>query len=228
MSKLNQRERINVFMLQLKMSVFFPFPLCTYHLRFTEECPAVQLVQYRPVSLAFSTLEMQMSYEFWLEPRFNEPLYSEVVGITNDFLLPGQNQSKMYGTEPRFNDIVVITNTIQKRNHKIQLDITNKCRHVIKGAGKPNRPTRTTFLCTVVLSSFVFLFLSCQCRSYIQLGSSLLLRRFVFRMAEASAKRVTGDTPHVVSFPPSFARTQRETSGYEAGSVVRQEQMLLQ
>ena len=26
-------------------------------------------------------------------------------------------------------------------------------------------------------------------------GSSLLLRRFVFRMAEASAKRVTGDEP---------------------------------
>ena len=45
---------------------------------------------------------------------------------------------------------------------------------------------------------------------------SLLLRRFVFRMAEASAKRVTGDEPQgtmgrvqtpVVSFPPSFART---------------------
>ena len=66
---------------------------------------------------------------------------------------------------------------------------------------------------------------------------SLLLRRFVFRMAEASAKRVTGDEPQgtmgrvqtagevtgeadvspVVSFPPSFARTSRETSGYEAG-----------
>ena len=40
---------------------------------------------------------------------------------------------------------------------------------------------------------------------------SLLLRRFVFRMAEASAKRVTGDEPQGtmgrVSFPPSFART---------------------
>ena len=50
---------------------------------------------------------------------------------------------------------------------------------------------------------------------------SLLLRRFVFRMAEASAKRVTGDEPQgtmgkvqtagevspVVPFPPSFART---------------------
>ena len=52
--------------------------------------------------------------------------------------------------------------------------------------------------------------------------TSLLLRRFVFRMAEASAKRVTGDEPQgtmgrvqtageadvspVVSFPPSIAR----------------------
>ena len=45
-------------------------------------------------------------------------------------------------------------------------------------------------------------------------GYSLLLRRFVFRMAEASAKRVTGDEPQgtmgrvqTASFPPSFART---------------------
>ena len=45
---------------------------------------------------------------------------------------------------------------------------------------------------------------------------SLLLRRFVFRMAEASAKGVTGYEPQgtmgrvqtaVVSFPPSFERT---------------------
>ena len=36
----------------------------------------------------------------------------------------------MYGTEPRFNEILVITNTIQKRNRKIYLDITNKCQHV--------------------------------------------------------------------------------------------------
>ena len=45
---------------------------------------------------------------------------------------------------------------------------------------------------------------------------SLLLRRFVFCTAEASAKRVTGDEPQgtmgrvqtpVVSFPPSFVRT---------------------
>ena len=47
-------------------------------------------------------------------------------------------------------------------------------------------------------------------------NTSLLLRRFVLRMADASAKPVTGDEPQgtmgrvqtsVVSFPPSFART---------------------
>ena len=37
--------------------------------------------------------------------------------MTNDFLQPGQRYNKMYGTEPRFNEILVITNTmIQKRN----------------------------------------------------------------------------------------------------------------
>ena len=67
-----------------------------------------------------------------VEPRFNESLYNEVLGITNDFLQPGQNYSKMYGTEPRFNEILVITNTVHKPKRKICLDITNKCHHVIK------------------------------------------------------------------------------------------------
>ena len=35
-----------------------------------------------------------------VEPRFNEPQYNEVLGITNDLLQPGQNYNKMYGTEP--------------------------------------------------------------------------------------------------------------------------------
>ena len=56
-------------------------------------------------------------------------------GITNDFLQPGKNYNKIYGTErrynePRSNEILVITNTIQKRKRKIFLDtpdITNKC-----------------------------------------------------------------------------------------------------
>ena len=48
--------------------------------------------------------------------------------ITNDFLQPGKYYSKMYGTEPRFNEIVLIitTNTIQNPNRKLYLDITNK------------------------------------------------------------------------------------------------------
>ena len=32
--------------------------------------------------------------------------------------------------QPRFNEIPVITNMIQKRKRKIYLDITNKCQHV--------------------------------------------------------------------------------------------------
>ena len=67
-----------------------------------------------------------------VEPRFNEPLHNEVLGITNDFLQPGQNYSKMCGTEPRFNEILIVTNTIHKPKRKICLDITNKCHHVIK------------------------------------------------------------------------------------------------
>ena len=68
-----------------------------------------------------------------MEPRFNEPLYNQVFGTTNDFLQPGQNYGKMYETEPPLCEILVITNTIQKRNHKIYLDVTNNCQHVTKG-----------------------------------------------------------------------------------------------
>ena len=67
-----------------------------------------------------------------VEHRFNEPLYNEVLSITNDFLQPGQRYNKMDGTEPRFNGILIITNTIHKSKRKICLDITNKCHHVIK------------------------------------------------------------------------------------------------
>ena len=64
-------------------------------------------------------------------------LHNEVLGITKDFLQPGQNYNKMYGTEPRcneprFNEILVITNAIQKRKSKIYFDITNKCQHLTK------------------------------------------------------------------------------------------------
>ena len=39
-----------------------------------------------------------------MEPRFNEPLFNEVLDITNENLRPGQNYSKMYGIEPRYNE----------------------------------------------------------------------------------------------------------------------------
>ena len=37
-----------------------------------------------------------------VEPRFNEPLYNEVLGMTDDFLQPEEKYNKMYGTEPRY------------------------------------------------------------------------------------------------------------------------------
>ncbi len=72
-----------------------------------------------------------------VEPRFNEPLYNEVLGLTNDILQPVKSYSKMYGTgprynEPRYNEILVITNTIQKPKWKMYLDITKKCQHATK------------------------------------------------------------------------------------------------
>ena len=89
-----------------------------------------------------------------MEPRFNEPIYNEVLGIKNDFLQPGQNYNKMYGPEPLFNEILLIKDTIQKRNHKIYFDVTNKCEHVIKKM-KAKQTNKDKFMCTVVLSSFV-------------------------------------------------------------------------
>ena len=38
-----------------------------------------------------------------VEPRYNEPLYNEVLGITDNFLYP--SNSKMYEKEPRYNVI---------------------------------------------------------------------------------------------------------------------------
>ena len=41
---------------------------------------------------------------YTVEPRFNKPLYTKVLGITNDFLQLGQNYNKMCGTETRYNE----------------------------------------------------------------------------------------------------------------------------
>ena len=66
-----------------------------------------------------------------VEPRFNEPLFNEVLDITNDILGPGQSYSKMYGiepryNEPRYNEFLDITNIFREPKCKIYLDIT-KC-----------------------------------------------------------------------------------------------------
>ena len=63
---------------------------------------------------------------YTVEPRFNEPLFNEVLDITNDILGPGQSYSKMYGIEPRYNEFLDITNIFRKPKRKIYLDIT-KC-----------------------------------------------------------------------------------------------------
>ena len=67
-----------------------------------------------------------------MEPRFNEPLDNEVLGLTNDILQLGQSYSKIYRTEPRYNEILVVTNTILKPKRITYQDITWKCQHVTK------------------------------------------------------------------------------------------------
>ena len=61
---------------------------------------------------------------------FNEPLFNEVLDITNEILRPGQSYSKMYGikpryNEPRYNEFFDINEHIRKLKRKIYLDITN-------------------------------------------------------------------------------------------------------
>ena len=74
----------------------------------------------------------------------------------------------------------------------------------------------------------LILYRSCaSCFILTQLNYSLLPRRFVFRMAEASAKRVTGDelqgtmgrvqTCLLPAILCAHIFMKRETSGYEAG-----------
>ena len=38
-------------------------------------------------------------------PRYNDPRYNDIPGITINMLCPGKSCSKMYGTEPRYNDL---------------------------------------------------------------------------------------------------------------------------
>ena len=47
----------------------------------------------------------QVPGAFTVEPRYNDPRYNDIPGITIDMLCPGKSYSKMYGTEPRYNDL---------------------------------------------------------------------------------------------------------------------------
>ena len=60
-----------------------------------------------------------------MEPRFNEPLFNEVLDVTNDTQRPAKITVKMYGIEPRYNEILDITNKLRKPKREICLDIMN-------------------------------------------------------------------------------------------------------
>ena len=40
-----------------------------------------------------------------VEPRYNDPRYNDISGITINMVCPGKSYSKMYGTEPRYNNL---------------------------------------------------------------------------------------------------------------------------
>ena len=67
------------------------------------DCAPVAIIIIKKVnrhSLTFSWIKANVIAE--VEPRYNEPPYNEVLGITNDFLCPSSN--KIYGKEPRCNE----------------------------------------------------------------------------------------------------------------------------
>ena len=64
-----------------------------------------------------------------VEPRYNDPRYNDIPGITINMLCPGKSYCKMYGTEPRYNDlryknIPDITMSFQRTERQIFPDIT--------------------------------------------------------------------------------------------------------
>ena len=63
------------------------------------------------LKLALHTAKRQQNRST-VEPRFNEPLFNEVLDITNDILCPSQSYSKMHGIEPRYNEFFDIANIL--------------------------------------------------------------------------------------------------------------------
>ena len=88
------------------------------HLKKIHEMWTARVFSY--ISLVFYRNVIQ-----WNLDLTDEPLFNEVLDITNDILRPGQSYSKMYGIEPRYNEFFDITNIIRKPKSQIYLDITN-------------------------------------------------------------------------------------------------------
>ena len=68
------------------------------------------------------------SVPYTVEPRLNEPLFNELLGITNNIFRPGKSYSKMSGTEPRFNEsrfneLLDLTNQSRQPKVKIYLKL---------------------------------------------------------------------------------------------------------
>ena len=61
-----------------------------------------------------------------MEPRFNEPLFDEVLDITNNILGPGQSYSKMC----IYNEFFDITNIIRKPKENLPRYNELRCQHM--------------------------------------------------------------------------------------------------
>ena len=59
--------------------------------------------QHRYLSMSLCVVSL-LRRRYRVGPRYNESLYNEVPGITNDILQPVKSYSKMYRTEPRYNE----------------------------------------------------------------------------------------------------------------------------
>ena len=64
-----------------------------------------------------------------VEPRYSDPRYNDIPGITINMLCPVKSNSRMYGTESRYNDlrynnIPDMAMTFQRTERNIFLDIT--------------------------------------------------------------------------------------------------------
>ena len=64
-------------------------------------------------------------YVQWKLDLTNLDLTPELLGITNNIFVPGKSYSKMYGTEPRFNELLDLTNRFRQPKLRIYLQFTS-------------------------------------------------------------------------------------------------------